>query len=291
VETTDILKKVRKIEIKSRGLSNQIFSGHYHSAFKGKGMVFSEVREYQFGDDVRAIDWNVTARFGHPYIKIFEEERELTVMLLIDVSSSNLFGTRQEFKKDLIIELAATLAFSAINNNDKVGAIFFSNRIEKFISPAKGSKHILRIIHDMINFQPEGTGTNISEALRYLTNIIKKRTTTFIISDFLDNKYKKSLQIASKKHDIAAIHVYDKAESQLLDLGLVKMLHPETHEEIWIDTSFNPVKKAYRQWWLKHTENLNSTFNSAGTDWVSIQTDEDFVKPLLKLFKMREKRF
>lgn len=291
METTDILKKVRRIEIKSRGLSNQIFSGHYHSAFKGKGMAFSEVREYQFGDDIRAIDWNVTARFNQTFIKVFEEERELTVMLLIDVSASNLFGTQKNIKKDLITEIAAVLSFSAITNNDKVGAIFFSDKIEKFIPPAKGSKHILRIIHDMLNFEPKSTQTNISEALKYLTNVIKKKTTTFLISDFMDTRYKKSLQIASRKHDLAALHIYDLAESQMSDIGLIRINNPETGGESWVDTSSSLVRKTYQQWWNKHMDSLKFIFNSAGVDWVSIKTNEDYVKPLLKLFKMRESRF
>jgi len=291
LETTDILKKVRKIEIKSRGLSNQIFSGHYHSAFKGRGMAFSEVREYRFGDDIRSIDWNVTARFNHPYIKVFEEERELTVMLLIDVSGSNEFGTHRARKTEVITEVAAVLSFSAISNNDKVGVIFFSDKVEKFIPPAKGSKHILRIIHEMLNFRPESKRTDISEALKYLTNAIKKRSTTFIISDFMDSNYKKAMQIASRKHDIAALHIYDTAETGIPDIGLIKISDPETGREQWIDTSFAPVRKAYKQWWSRHNDSMKYIFNSAGVDWISIRTDEDYVKPLLKLFKMRESRF
>lgn len=291
METKEILKKVRKIEIKSRGLSNQIFSGHYHSAFKGKGMAFSEVREYQFGDDIRAIDWNVTARLNQPYIKVFEEERELTVMLLLDVSASNLFGTRRTLKKDLITEIAAVLSFSAITNNDKVGAIFFSDKIEKFIPPAKGSKHILRIIHDMLNIEPTNTKTNISEVLRYLTNAIKKKTTAFLISDFMDLNYKKSLQIAGKKHDLAALQIFDLAETSLFDIGLLRVNNPETNQDFWVDTSSDKVRKAYHNWWNHHMQTLKQNFNSAGVDWVSIHTNEDYVKPLLKLFKMRESRY
>lgn len=291
METTDVLKKVRKIEIKSRGLSNQIFSGHYHSAFKGRGMAFSEVREYQFGDDIRSIDWNVTARFNHPYIKIFEEERELTVMLLLDVSGSNNFGTRQSRKIDTITEIAAVLAFSAITNNDKVGVIFFSDKVEKFIPPTKGSKHILRIIHELITFEPSSKKTDISEALKYLTNAIKKRATTFLISDFMDTHYKKALQIASRKHDLAAIQVYDVTETQLPDVGLIKINDPETGKEEWIDTSYIAVRKAYANWWKKHQDSLKLNFNSSGVDWVKLTTNEDYVKPLLKLFKMRESRF
>ena len=290
METNDILKKLRRIEIRSRGLSNQIFSGHYHSAFKGKGMAFSEVREYQFGDDIRSIDWNVTARFNQPYVKVFEEERELTVMLLLDVSASNRFGTQVSTKKDLITEIAAVLAFSAITNNDKVGAIFFSDKIEKFIPPAKGRKHILRIIHDMLKFEPKSAQTNIAEALRYLTNVIKKKTTAFLISDFLDDRYKKSLQIVNNKHDLAAMHIYDQAESQMINLGLIRVINPETQKEEWVDTASKTVRMNYQKWWNKHTDSLKYIFNSAGVDWVSISTDMDYVKPLLKLFKMRERR-
>ena len=291
LETTDVLKKVRKIEIKSRGLSNQIFSGHYHSAFKGRGMAFSEVREYQFGDDIRSIDWNVTARFNHPFIKVFEEERELTVMLLIDVSGSNNFGTHEAKKIETLTEVAAVLAFSAINNNDKVGVIFFTDQVEKFIPPAKGSKHILRIIHELITFEPISKKTNISEALKYLTNAIKKRATTFLISDFMDTNYKKAMQIASRKHDLAAIQIYDVAETALPDVGLIKINDPETGQEQWIDTSYAAVRKAYAHWWKKHEDSLKYLFNSAGVDWVKLTTNEDYVKPLLKLFKMRESRF
>ncbi|OIP02314.1 MAG: hypothetical protein AUJ98_01660 [Bacteroidetes bacterium CG2_30_33_31] len=291
METVDILKKVRKIEIKSRGLSNQIFSGHYHSAFKGRGMAFSEVREYQFGDDIRFIDWNVTARFHHPFIKVFEEEREMTVMLLIDVSASNHFGTQKAHKEDVITEIAAVLSFSAIANNDKVGVIFFSDIIEKFIPPAKGSKHILRIIHELINFKATSNKTNISEAFKYLTNVIKKRSTVFVISDFMDFKYKKAMQIASRKHDLAALQIFDIAESRLTDVGLIKINDPETGKEHWIDTSFDKVRKTYGDWWIKHQEELKATFNSAGVDWVNISTNDDYVKPLLKLFRMRESRF
>jgi uncharacterized protein (DUF58 family) len=291
VESQDILKKLRRIEIKSRGLSNQIFSGHYHSAFKGKGMAFSEVREYQFGDDIRSIDWNVTARFNQPYVKIFEEERELTVMLLLDVSASNLFGTHGSSKKDLITEIAAVLAFSAITNNDKVGAILFSDRVEKFIPPAKGRKHILRIIHDLLKFEPTSSETNIANALRYMTNAIKKKTTAFLISDFMDHRYKKSLQIVSNKHDLAALHIFDKAESQLHNLGLIRLLNPESGKEEWIDSSSSKVRRSYQVWWDKHMASLNVIFNSAGVDWASTSTDEDYVKPLLKLFTLRESRY
>ncbi len=291
MEASDTLKKVRKIEIKSRGLSNQIFSGHYHSAFKGRGMAFSEVREYRFGDDIRSIDWNVTARFNHPYVKIFEEERELTVMLLIDLSGSNDFGTRTGTKLELITEVAAVLSFSAITNNDKVGVIFFTDSVEKFIPPAKGSKHILRIIHELINFKPQSNSTDISEALKYLTNALKKRSTTFLISDFVDSGFEKALQIASRKHDLAALRVYDPAEKEIPDLGLLTVKDPESGKEMTIDTSYAPVRAAYNRWWTKHGDKIKRSFNSAGVDYVELITGEDYVKPLLKLFKMRESRY
>ncbi len=291
METKDLLKKVRKIEIKTRGLSHQIFSGHYHSAFKGRGMAFSEVREYQYGDDIRNIDWNVTARFHHPYIKIFEEERELTVMLLIDVSGSNQFGTRKEFKSEVITEVAAILAFSAIQNNDKVGVIFFSDKVERFIAPAKGRTHILRIIREMIDFKPENKGTNIEEALRYLTNAVKKKCTAFVLSDFMDGDFSKALRIASRKHDIGAIRIYDERETELPDIGLIKVKDAETGVEKWVDTSDAATRESYRQYYLNRTQNIQNTFRSAGVDSVDINTADDYVKPLIKLFKMRESRY
>ena len=291
METKDLLKKVRKIEIKTRGLSHQIFSGHYHSAFKGRGMAFSEVREYQYGDDIRNIDWNVTARFHHPYIKIFEEERELTVMLLIDVSGSNQFGTRKEFKSEVITEVAAILAFSAIQNNDKVGVIFFSDKVERFIAPAKGRTHILRIIREMIDFKPENKGTNIEEALRYLTNAVKKKCTAFVLSDFMDGDFSKALRIASRKHDIGAIRIYDERETELPDIGLIKVKDAETGVERWVDTSDAATRESYRQYYLNRTQNIQNTFRSAGVDSVDINTADDYVKPLIKLFKMRESRY
>ena len=291
METKDLLKKVRKIEIKTRGLSHQIFSGHYHSAFKGRGMAFSEVREYQYGDDIRNIDWNVTARFNHPFIKVFEEEREMTVMLLIDVSGSNEFGTQKEFKSGVITEVAAILAFSAIQNNDKVGVLFFSNKVERFIAPAKGRTHILRIIREMINFKAEDKGTNIEEALRYLTNAVKKKCTTFILSDFMDQNYAKALRIASRKHDIGAIRIYDHRETELPNMGLIKVIDAESGREKWIDTADVRVRESYRQHYIQQAQINHSIFHSAGVDSVEINTQDDYVKPLIKLFKMRESRF
>ena len=291
METKDLLKKVRKIEIKTRGLSHQIFSGHYHSAFKGRGMAFSEVREYQYGDDIRNIDWNVTARFNHPYIKIFEEEREMTVMLLIDVSGSNEFGSQNEFKSSVITEIAAILAFSAIQNNDKVGVIFFSSKVERFIAPAKGRTHILRIIREMINFKAEEKGTNIEEALRYLTNAVKKKCTAFILSDFMDIDFAKSLRIASRKHDIGAIRIFDYRETEMPNVGLIKVVDAESSREHWIDTADFRVRENYRQHYLQQSQIIQSIFRSAGVDTVEINTQDDYVKPLIKLFKMRESRY
>jgi len=291
VETKDIFKKVRKIEIKTRGLSNQIFSGHYHSSFKGKGMAFSEVREYQYGDDIRNIDWNVTARFNHPFVKIFEEEREMTVMLLIDVSGSNEFGTRVQLKEELMTEIAAVLAFSAIQNNDKVGVIFFSDKIEKFIPPKKGTSHILRIIRELIDFRPDSQKTNIAEGLRYLTNAIKKRCTAFLISDFMDKEFDNALKIAGRKHDLVALRVYDKREEQLPDIGLTRVYSKETGSRKWIDTSSRAVRDNYRTWWHAHTTYLNKLFLKSGIDAAHFSTDQDYVKPLVNLFKRREARF
>ena len=291
MEATDLLKKVRKIEIKTRGLSRHIFAGQYHSAFKGKGMAFSEVREYQYGDDIRSIDWNVTARLNHPYIKIFEEEREMTVMLLIDVSGSNKFGTQKQFKEDLITEIAAILSFSAIQNNDKVGVIFFSDKIEKFISPKKGSSHILRIIRELISFQPENTATNISEALRYFSNIIKKRCTAFLISDFQDNNFDDAIKITSKKHDLVAIRIYDELELSFPDIGLVKLKDNESGKTIWVDSSDKQVRNNFELWSKKHEKYLNEVFIKSGVDDVRISTNQDYVKTLISLFKKRESRY
>lgn len=287
METTELLKKVRKIEIKTRGLSRQIFAGEYHSAFKGRGMTFSEVREYQYGDDIRTIDWNVTARFNHPYVKIYEEERELTVMLLIDLSGSGDFGTHMQMKRNLITEISAVLSFSAIENNDKIGVILFSDRIEKFIPPQKGRKHILRIIRELLEFRPQSRGTDISESLRFLTNALKKRCTAFLISDFRDKGYARSLQIANNKHDVAALHIYDRRETALPPVGLLRVLDAESGMERWIDTSLRRVRENYAMKWESHMEIMNEIFSRAGVDHVSIQTGEDYVKPLIGLFKKR----
>lgn len=288
METSDILKRVRQIEIKTRGLSNNIFAGQYHSAFKGKGMSFSEVREYQYGDDVRDIDWNVTARYTKPYVKVFEEERELTVMLLIDVSNSLDFGTVKQMKKDMVTEIAATLAFSAIQNNDKIGVIFFSDKIEKFIPPKKGRKHILYIIRELLDFKPESKRTDIKMAVEYLTNVIKKRCTTFMLSDFIDdNDYRSALTIANRKHDIVAIQVYDRRLSELPDVGLMKVRDAETGHEQWIDTSSVKLRNAHHAWWLERQQALNETFTKCNVDSVSVRTDQDYVKSLLNLFAKR----
>lgn len=287
---SDLLKKVRKIEIKTKGLSKHLFSGEYHSAFKGRGMAFSEVREYQFGDDIRNIDWNVTARLNHPYVKVFEEERELTVMLLVDVSGSNSFGTRVQFKEELLAEIAAILAFSAIQNNDKVGVIFFSDKIEKFISPKKGSTHILRIIRELIDFKPDNTKTDIIEALRYLTNVIKKKSTAFILSDFYDTGYEDALKIASKKHDIVSIRITDDREKALPDLGLVKIYDPETQQTLWVDTSSTEVRNNFADAYRQHSNYVNEVFRKYGIDNVEISTGQDYVKQLMRLFKQRERK-
>jgi uncharacterized protein (DUF58 family) len=283
----DIFKKVRKIEIKTRGLSQQIFSGQYHSAFKGRGMAFSEVREYQYGDDVRNIDWNVTARFNHPFIKIFEEERELTVMLLIDVSGSNDFGSKQQLKKITAAEIAAVLAFSAIQNNDKVGVIFFSDQIEKFIPPKKGTSHILRIIREVISFKPQHRSTDLGEALRFLTSAIKKRSTAFVISDFICDNFEQPMKIAARKHDLISLRITDKREDEIPPIGLVKFADAESGKEIWVDTSSEDARKRYKYWIKKKTEQLESIFVKCGVDNTLIYTDEDYVKPLMKLFKKR----
>ncbi len=287
MEASELIKKVRKIEIKTRGLSKHIFAGHYHSAFKGRGMAFSEVREYQYGDDIRNIDWNVTARFNHPYIKIFEEERELTVMLLVDVSGSRDFGTQVQLKKNLITEISAVLAFSAIQNNDKIGVVFFSDKIEKFIPPKKGRQHILRIIRELIEFEPESKKTNVGEALRYLTNVIKKHCTAFILSDFYESEFENALRIANNKHDIVALRIYDKREQALPPVGLVRFTDAETGKDMWVDTSDEKNRKAYQQWWSEKTAELQTIFSKSGIDNATFATDEDYVKPLLNLFKRR----
>ena len=283
----EIIKKVRKIEIKARGLSQQMFSGEYHSAFKGRGMAFSEVREYQYGDDVRNIDWNVTARLAHPYVKIFEEERELTVMLLVDVSGSGRFGTHSQFKEELAAEVAATLAFSAIANNDKVGVILFSDRIEKFIPPKKGRQHILRIIRELITFRPESNGTDIAQALGYFSNIIKRRCTAFLLSDFYDRGYDDALKIAAGKHDIVALRLVDRREEHLEDLGLVKFYDPESTETLWVDTGSAAVRRVVDARAAQQTEQMERTMRRYGIDTATLYTGEDFVKPLRTLLKKR----
>ena len=288
METSEIIKKVRKIEIKTRGLSSNIFAGQYHSAFKGRGMAFSEVREYQYGDDVRDIDWNVTARFHRPYVKVFEEEREMTVMLLIDVSGSLDFGTQKQMKRDMVTEIAATLAFSAIQNNDKIGVIFFSDKIEKYIPPKKGRKHILYIIREMLDFQPESTRTDVKQAIEFLSSVQKRRTTAFILSDFyVRGDFLQSLQIANRKHDVVAIQVYDQRARELPDVGLMKVVDAETGYEQYVDTSSKKLRQAYNKYWLTRQAQLQETFNKSNVDSVSIATNEDFVKSLLLLFKKR----
>ena len=288
METSELLKKVREIEIKTRGLSRNIFAGQYHSAFKGRGMAFSEVREYQFGDDIRDIDWNVTARYIRPYVKVFEEERELTVMLLIDVSGSKDFGTVSRMKKEVITEIAATLAFSAIQNNDKIGVIFFSDQIEKFIPPQKGKRHILYIIRELIDFQPDHKQTDLGQALKYLTNAIKKRCTAFLISDFIDKgNYQDALTIANRKHDVVAIQVYDHRETELPNVGLMKIKDAETGKERWIDSSSKQVRALYKTWWEERQSDMNKVFNKCRVDAVSIRTEDDYVKALIALFDKR----
>ena len=288
METSEIIKKVRKIEIKTRGLSSNIFAGQYHSAFKGRGMAFSEVREYQFGDDVRDIDWNVTARFHRPYVKVFEEERELTVMLLIDVSGSLDFGTQKQMKRDMVTEIAATIAFSAIQNNDKIGVVFFSDKIEKYIPPKKGRKHILYIIREMLDFQPESKRTDVKPAVEFLSSVQKRRTTAFILSDFyVRDDFQQSLQICNRKHDVVAIQVYDQRAKELPDVGLMKVVDAETGFEQYIDTSSKRLRQAYQRYWMSRQAELQETFNKSNVDNVSIATNEDFVKSLLMLFKQR----
>ena len=290
METTELLKKVRKIEIKTRGLSNQIFSGEYHTAFKGRGMAFSEVREYMPGDDIRTIDWNVTARFNNPYVKIFEEEREMTVMLVVDMSGSKDFGTKEKMKRELITELCAVLSFSAIQNNDKIGVIFFSDQIEKFIPPKKGKSHILRIIRELIEFTPEHKKTNISQALKYLNNVIKKRSIAFLISDFIDANYEDALKIANRKHDVVGIRIRDNRENELPDIGLIKVKDAESGELRWVDTSHNKVRTSYKAAALEFDDKLKKLLNRSGVDFTSIATHESYVGPLVNLFKKREGR-
>lgn len=288
MDANELLKKVRKIEIKSRGLSQNIFAGEYHSAFKGRGMMFSEVREYQYGDDIRDIDWNVTARHNHPFVKVYEEERELTVMLLVDVSASGDFGAVGPQKRDMIAEISATIAFSAIQNNDKIGVIFFSDKIEKFIPPKKGKKHILFIIRELIDFRPQSNGTDIAMAVRYFADAMKRRCTTFIISDFIDNSdYRQAMNVARNRHELMALQVYDKRDSSMPDVGLMRVSDLETGKSRWVDTSSARVRNLYGKWWYDRQQAMIETLRSCRVDFTSIATDEDYVKALLGLFKNR----
>jgi uncharacterized protein (DUF58 family) len=289
METNELLKRVRKIEIKTRGLSKQIFAGEYHSAFKGRGMAFSEVREYQYGDDFRSVDWNVTARFNHPFIKIFEEERELTVMLLIDISGSGEFGTQSRLKASLITEIAAVLSFSAIQNNDKVGVIMFTDRVELFIPPKKGRQHILKIIRELINYKPESRCTNLTVPLRYLVNVIKKRCTVFLITDFMDDNYEDALKIASRKHDLVSLWIYDIREISLLNIGLIKISDSETGQMAWIDTGSIAVRNTYKEIIEKKQEEITDLLKKNGVDYVTLAAHEDYVRPLMRLFNKRAK--
>lgn len=288
METAELLKKVRKIEIKARGLSANVFAGQYHSAFKGRGMAFSEVREYQYGDDVRDIDWNVTARFHRPYVKVFEEERELTVMLLIDVSGSLDFGTKRQMKRDMVTEIAATIAFSAIQNNDKIGVVFFSDHIEKYIPPKKGRKHILYIIRELLDFKPESKRTDIKRALEFLTSVAKRRCTAFVLSDFyVQQDFLQTIQICNRKHDVVAVQVYDQRARELPDIGLMRVVDAETGFEQYIDTSSKRLRQAHQHYWMNRQQQLRETMNKSNVDMISIATNDDFVKHLLMLFKQR----
>lgn len=288
MDSNELIKKVRKIEIKTRGLSQNIFAGEYHSAFKGRGMTFAEVREYQYGDDIRDIDWNVTARHNHPYVKVYEEERELTVMLLVDVSASRNFGAVGEEKRQMIAEIAATIAFSAIQNNDKIGALFFSDRVEKFITPKKGRNHILFLIRELLDFTPQSRGTDIAAAVRYFTDALKRRCTMFLISDFIDSgDYRTPLTVAMSRHDVMAIQVYDKRDSSLPDVGLMRVQDFETGATRWIDTSSSRVRKAYGKWWYDRQQQMATSLRSNRVDFVSVATDEDYVRALMGLFKNR----
>lgn len=290
METVDLLKQVRAIEIRTKGLSSQIFSGEYHSAFKGRGMAFSEVREYIPGDDIRSIDWNVTARFNHPYVKVFEEEREMTVMLLVDISGSGNFGTSKQFKRELITELCAVLAFSAIQNNDKTGVMLFSDRVEKFIPPKKGRTHILRIIKELLEFQPEGKGTDLTSGLRYFTNMVKKRCIAFVISDFVSPDFSEALKIASRKHDLVAIRINDQREESIPDIGLVYLEDTETGSRVLVDTSDLKTRELYKFGFMEREKNLVEQLNRSGVDHVKISTGESYVGPLVNLFKRRDKK-
>lgn len=291
MDTKQILRNVRQIEIRTRGLVNQLFSGEYHSVFKGRGMEFSEVREYQFGDDVRTIDWNVSARFNHPFVKVFEEERELTVMLLMDMSGSQDYGTGGRRKRDVAAELCAVLAFSAIKNNDKVGMIIFTDRIEKFIPPKKGRSHILRIIRDILAFEPESSGTSITEALEYFNHVIKKRSIAFLISDFMDEDYDRPLKIVARKHDLIGVQLTDSRERELPDVGLVKLQDAESGRERWIDTSMASVRAQYRRSWDERTEDRARRFLLSNVDSIAIDIEEGYIQPLVEFFRMRERRY
>lgn len=290
MDTQAIIKKVRKIEIKTRGLSSHIFSGEYHSAFKGRGMAFSDVREYMPGDDIRSIDWNVTARFNNAFVKVFEEERELTVILLVDVSASENFGTHTQFKKDLVTELCAVLAFSAIQNNDKIGIIFFSDKIEKFIPPKKGKTHILYIIRELIGFKPEHKRTNIGDALRYVSNAIKKKSIVFVISDFADRNFEDALKFTRKRHDVVALHIYDIREMELPNAGIIRLQQAETGEIMEVDSANVSVRNRYKQLALENEKLLNTIFNKSGVDWIKLRTDQSYVQQLIRLFKKRGRR-
>ena len=290
MSTSALLKKVRKIEIKTKGLSNHIFAGEYQTAFKGKGMAFSEVREYQPGDDIRSIDWNVTARYNAPFVKVFEEEREMTVMLLIDVSSSGNFGTQKQFKRELATEISAILAFSAIKNNDKVGVIFFTDKVEQFIPAKKGKSHILRIIREVLAFQPTGKGTNIARALEYFNSVIKKRSICFILSDFISKEFERPLKIASKKHDLVALRIHDTREDTLPNVGLVHMQDAETEKIIFIDTTSKKIRDNFAKNRLQETEKLRKLLPTSGVDLIDITTGTDYIKPLINFFKTRGSR-
>ncbi|MEK7250004.1 MAG: DUF58 domain-containing protein [Bacteroidota bacterium] len=290
MDTRDLLKKVRQIELKTRGLVNQVFSGEYHSVFKGRGMEFSEVREYQFGDDIRLIDWNVSARFNHPFVKVFEEERELTVMLLVDFSRSGSFGSGNQLKNEIAAEICAVLSFSAIKNNDKVGLILFTDSIEKFVPPKKGRAHILRIIRELISFEPAGTGTDIKQALEYFNRVNKKRTIAFLISDFIDEGYDQILRIVSKKHDVIAIEISDPREEQLPNIGLLKMRDAETNQERWIDSSDPNTRKRFEQFWIERKAVRKQLFTRSRVDAIPIRIDRPYIKPIVDFFKLRERR-
>lgn len=290
METQELIKKVRKVEIKTRGLSKQLFSGEYHSAFKGRGMAFSEVRNYYPGDEIRTIDWNVTARTGEPYVKVFEEERELTLMLIVDISASENFGTKESFKRELITELCAILSFSAIQNNDKIGLILFSDSVEKYIPPKKGKSHVLRIIRELIDFQPQNKGTNISAAMEYFNSIIKKRSIAFVMSDFMDTEFMTPMKIAGRKHDTIAVQIYDQFENQLPNLGLISLKDPETGKINWVDLSSRKNREKYSNWWNERQSFIESSFLRSNVDHIKLETGENYIVPLQRFFKMRESR-